>query len=83
MDQHSRLLISSLEFILPALSPVVKDKRSLLYFRRMPRGKIILQFLQQRGCKESFREECVGSDSAFWLERNETTRMRRYIAHFF
>ena len=54
----------------------MEDKRSLLYFKGMPRVKIIPLFLQQRGCKESFREKCVGSDNAFWLVRNETTRIR-------
>ena len=63
-------------FFWSAPSPVVEDKRSLLYFKGMPRVKIIPLFLQQRGCKESFREKCVGSDNAFWLVRNETTRIR-------
>ena len=79
MNQPSRLLISSLLFLFffwSAPSPVVEDKRSLLYFKGMPRVKIIPLFLQQRGCKESFREKCVGSDNAFWLVRNETTRIR-------
>lgn len=44
-DEHSRLFISSLEFTSPAPSPVVKDKRSVLYFKGKPRVKIILLFL--------------------------------------
>ena len=41
---------------------------------------LFLLFLKQRNRKGGFREKCVRSDNAFWLVRNETTRIRRHIA---